>query len=283
MSLCRHPTLPFSRLLGVPVIPVVAEGATSVPLKGMTLFGESRTYLPGLSMKSLAGLVAVVSLQGNVQRHGTSMPESAVPMPFIICHTRAGGKTDCMMSPDRQHAILSFTDAFQLYDDNDLLRLRKLPRCDEPVVSGSARAGLTVVLRPPPATSPPARLRRRGSSTARCSAAAPVLSMRLSRMFRWRATRLFAPMACARLMAPSSPIEFSASDKERSASPCVSIARRCGHALSPMLHPLRSSVSIALSGGGGAPRRTTRFSAAPVFGGTKMPASFSAPASYTGL
>ena len=69
-------------------------------------------------------------LQGNVQRHGASMPESAVPMPFIICHTRAGGKTDCMMSPDRQHAILSFTDAFQLYDDNDLLRLRKLHQVD---------------------------------------------------------------------------------------------------------------------------------------------------------
>ena len=69
-------------------------------------------------------------LEGNAQRHGTSMPASAVPMPFIICHTRAGGKTDCMMSPDRQHAILSFTDAFQLYDDNDLLRLRKLHQVD---------------------------------------------------------------------------------------------------------------------------------------------------------
>tara|TARA_B110001452_G_scaffold188891_1_gene159180 strand:- start:21 stop:866 length:846 start_codon:yes stop_codon:yes gene_type:complete len=49
------------------------SGAASVPLKGMTLFGESRTYLPGLSMKSLAGLVAVVSLQGNVQRANVSV------------------------------------------------------------------------------------------------------------------------------------------------------------------------------------------------------------------
>ena len=34
------------------------------------------------------------------------------------------------MSPDRQHAVLSFADAFQLYDDNDLLRLRKLHQVD---------------------------------------------------------------------------------------------------------------------------------------------------------
>lgn len=49
------------------------SGAASVPLKGLTLFGESRTYLPGLNMGSLAGLVAVVSLRGNVQRANVSV------------------------------------------------------------------------------------------------------------------------------------------------------------------------------------------------------------------
>ena len=60
-----------------------------------------------------------------------SLTTAVVRMPFIICHTRSGGKIDVQLSPDRRDAILTLTDAFELHDDNDLLRLRGFHRCDD--------------------------------------------------------------------------------------------------------------------------------------------------------